>query len=176
LGRRLPLNYRKLHWLVVAAHGDDRVAAQPRALDRLPPGQALWAGPFNSSRSDRYMDAHLTSNGIPITPALPGHTLDLGDGSRLEVIAVRQRGAILLLEWQNFQALLPVSASRKDFVWLDFGKDLGHVSVLSLGQAALHFSKEKGTSQLRGERSSLANSRQSSTSFISPTSAGTSVL
>jgi hypothetical protein len=92
LGRRLPLNYRKLGWLVVAAHGDDRVVDLPRALDRFPAEQALWAGPFNSSRSDCYLDAHRTSNGIPITPALPGHTLDLGDGSRLEVIAVGQRG------------------------------------------------------------------------------------
>jgi competence protein ComEC len=132
LGRRLPLNNRWLDWLVVAAHGDDRVAALPRALDRFPAEQALWAGPFNSSRSDRYLDAYLTSNGIPITPALPGHTLDLGHGSRLEVIAVGQRGAILLLEWKNFRALLPVGASREDFARLDFGKDLGSVSVLSL--------------------------------------------
>jgi competence protein ComEC len=132
LGRRLPLNYRRLDWLVVAAHGDDQVAGLPRALERFPAEQALWAGPFNSSRSDRYLDAHLTSNGVPITSALVGNTLDLGDGCRLEVLAVSQRGAILLLEWQNFRALLPVGASRDDFGRLDFGKDLGPVSVLSL--------------------------------------------
>jgi competence protein ComEC len=132
LGRRLPLKYRRLDWLVVAAHGDDRVAALPRALDRFPAEQVLWAGPFNSSRSDRYLDAYLTSNGIPVTPALPGQALDLGDGCRLEVLAVSQRGAILLLEWQNFRALLPMGASREDFARLDFGKDMGPVSVLSL--------------------------------------------
>jgi competence protein ComEC len=132
LGRRLPLNYRRLDWLVVAAHDDDQVAALPRALDRFPAEQVLWAGPLNLSRSDRYLDAYLTAQGIPIFTALPGHSLDLGDGSRLDVLATSQRGAILLLEWQNFRALLPMGASRDDFSSLDFGKGLGPVSVLSL--------------------------------------------
>jgi competence protein ComEC len=132
LGRRLPLTYRRLDWLVVAAHGDDQVSALPRTLERFPVEQVLWAGPFNSSRSDRYLDAYLTSKGIPVTLALPGHALELGDGCRLEVLVTSQRGAILLLEWNNFRAVLPVGANRDDFARLDFGKNLGPVSVLSL--------------------------------------------
>jgi hypothetical protein len=45
---------------------------------------------------------------IPVTIAEVGHALDMGDGAQLKVLAVSRRGAVLLLEWQNFRALLPL--------------------------------------------------------------------
>jgi hypothetical protein len=39
--------------------------------------------------------------------AQAGDTFDLGGGAQLEVLAVGQRGAVLLLTWKEFSALLP---------------------------------------------------------------------
>jgi hypothetical protein len=40
----------------------------------------------------------------------PGQALNLGDGASLRVLTVSKRGAILLLEWNCFQALLRLGA------------------------------------------------------------------
>jgi beta-lactamase superfamily II metal-dependent hydrolase len=53
---------------------------------------------------------------IPVIPAQAGQELDLGEGARLKVLAATRRGAVLLLEWGRFRALLPVGL---DFDSLD---------------------------------------------------------
>jgi competence protein ComEC len=138
LGRRLPVADRQIDWLVVAAHGDDQVAALPRVLERYPAAEVLWAGSFNSSRSDRNLDAYLTTAGVPVTTAQAGHSLDLGEGCQLRILTSGERGAILLLEWDNFQAVLPLGARREDFALLDYGRALGPVTVLMLADGG-HF-------------------------------------
>ncbi len=45
-----------------------------------------------------------------------GQALDLGSGASLKVLVVNERGAVLLLEWQNFRLLLPLGA---DFAALE---------------------------------------------------------
>jgi beta-lactamase superfamily II metal-dependent hydrolase len=46
--------------------------------------------------------------GLPFTMAEAEQAFDLRDGARLEVLAVTRRGAVLLLSWGSFRALLPV--------------------------------------------------------------------
>jgi beta-lactamase superfamily II metal-dependent hydrolase len=50
----------------------------------------------------------LTDLQVPIVDAQAGQILELGQGARLHVLAVEPRGAVLLLEWGDFRALLPV--------------------------------------------------------------------
>jgi beta-lactamase superfamily II metal-dependent hydrolase len=61
--------------------------------------------------------------------------LDLGDGATLRVLTVGPRGAVMLVEWGNFRALLPVGMSFEALDELSAGADIGPVSVLSLADS-----------------------------------------
>lgn len=108
LGRRLLPWQHSLDWVVVASTQENQVAALPWVLERYPPRQVLWAGLPQASASSRALDAWLTEQGIPVTFAEVGQVLDLGDGAELEVVAVGKRGAVLLVRWKDFRALLPI--------------------------------------------------------------------
>jgi competence protein ComEC len=108
LGRRLPLGAGKLDYLIVGAASEEQLAALPRLVERFPPGQVLWSGPVAGEYSARQLRQALTDLRVPIVDAQAGQILELGQGARLHVLAVEPRGAVLLLEWGDFQALLPV--------------------------------------------------------------------
>lgn len=132
LGRRLPPFNRHLDWLIVASPAKEQIDALPRALDRFPPDQVLWAGPDSPSRAADYLRQTLTELQTPITLAEPGHSLDLGQGATLQVLTTNKRGAILLLTWENFRALLPLGAHEDDYTSLRMGRDIGAVTVCLL--------------------------------------------
>jgi len=104
----LPLGERRLDYLVVAAPGDDNLASLGSVLPRFPAEQVLWAGGTHGSRAARDLQAYFAEIGLRPGYAEEGQTLQLGSGSSLRVLALCPRGAILLLEWENFRALLPV--------------------------------------------------------------------
>jgi len=135
LGRRIPLGQRGLDFLVVAAPFDDQIAAIPRIVERFPPMNVLWAGPPNISRSARTLGETLTEAQILVVPAEPGHMLDLGNGGTLKVLTTGPRGAILLLEWGNFRALLPIGADFESLEALHMGKTVGPVTALLLAES-----------------------------------------
>ncbi len=108
LGRRLPLTRRRLDWLVVAGPGTEQVQALPRVLERFPASNVLWAGSADGARSVRNLQEYLTKAGIEPEMAVTDQVLDLGDGAMLRVLHAGESGSILLLEWRNFRALLPV--------------------------------------------------------------------
>jgi competence protein ComEC len=108
LGRRLPLERRQLDWLVVAGTSSEQIAALPDILPRFTPDQALWAGAPLGTTAARDLQVALGQAAIPIHIAEAGHVLDLGQGARLEVLGANRSGAVLLLGWGSFQALLPI--------------------------------------------------------------------
>jgi competence protein ComEC len=108
LGRRLPPGRRQLDWLVVAATGEEQLGALPDTLERFPPHNVLWAGPPSGSAPARALQKLFIGSGITPLPAQTGQALDLGSGARLRVLAAGKRGAVLLLEWEGFHALLPI--------------------------------------------------------------------
>jgi competence protein ComEC len=134
LGRRLPPFHRELDWLIVAGTSTEQVGALPRALERFPPNSVLLSGPESPNRSADYLRETLTEMKIPITQAKPGHSLNLGDGVSLRVLTTGPRGAILLLEWENFRALLPLGAHEDDYENLRMGKNIGPVTALVLAE------------------------------------------
>ncbi|HUG33195.1 MAG TPA: ComEC/Rec2 family competence protein [Anaerolineales bacterium] len=135
LGRRVSAFNRKLDWLVVASTEEDQVAALPRVLERYPPVQVLWSGNEQGSFSSRVLDEYLTLQAAHTTIAEKDQILDLGDGATLRVLAAGSRGSVLLIEWQNFRALLPVGMSFEALDDLRNGASVGPVSVLSLADS-----------------------------------------
>ncbi|MBN2502972.1 MAG: ComEC/Rec2 family competence protein [Anaerolineales bacterium] len=132
LGRRLPLFHRQLDVLVVAGPREEQIAALPSVVERFPPGEVLWAGPLDASDAARYLQRGLAPAEIPITSAENGHALELGQGARLEVLSVSERGMILLLQWEHFRALLPLGADFAALEELRMGKEIGPVTALLL--------------------------------------------
>ena len=117
---------------MIASPRSEQIAGLPRLVERYPPANVLWAGLFSPYRDADYLRESLTTQGIQITNAEPGQALLLGDGAVLRVLAAGPRGAILLLEWDRFRALLPLGISDSDFESLRMGEDIGRVTVLLL--------------------------------------------
>ena len=135
LGARLSPFDRRLDWLVIASPLEQEVAALPRTLDRYPPAQILWAGNTDASYSAEAVQSWLVASGTPVTPASTSTALDLGKGATLKVLSVTPRGAVLLVEWQGFRALLPVGMNFNTLADLGNGKKVGTVSALLLADS-----------------------------------------
>jgi beta-lactamase superfamily II metal-dependent hydrolase len=58
----------------------------------------------------RYLIDQITEAEIPITTAVVGHRLELGDGALLEVFALGDQGAVYFLTYGNIRFLLPAGA------------------------------------------------------------------
>ena len=67
--------------------------------------------------------------------AQSGQALDLGQGARLHVLSANSHGAVLLLEWGNFRALLPVGLDFTVMEQLMNDASQGPVSALLLAQS-----------------------------------------
>lgn len=135
LGRRISSFRRKLDWLVIASTEERQVAALPRVLERYPPDAVWWSGNRQASVTAGILNEYFALQGIPITETQAGQTLDLGEGAILTALTSGPRGAILLLEYQNFRAVLPVGMSFDALDELGYGENLGSVSVLLLADA-----------------------------------------
>jgi competence protein ComEC len=138
LGRRLPVLKRKLDWLVIASPLEGQVASLPRILDRYPPQYVLWSGNVDASYSARQVDVQLADASIPVAYAEVGQRLDLGDGAYVEVEAAGPRGSVLLVQWRDFRALLPVGMSASTLQDLEYGNKIGPVDVLLLADSGYY--------------------------------------
>jgi len=134
IGRRLPLG-KRLDWLLVAGGSEEQLAALPALIERAPPGQVLWAGLIAGSRSARRLQELFSQAQIEPIPAEAGHVLDLGEGAQLEVLASGPRGAVLLLEWGSYRALLPVGIDFDTLEDLQDDPSLGEVTALLLAES-----------------------------------------
>ncbi len=137
LGQRISPFDRRLDWLVVASPQEQQMAALPRLLDLFPPVNVLWAGNADASFSAEETDRWLAANQVSITPAYQDATLDLGSGATLKVLASSAKGAVLLVEWQGFRALLPLGVNFDVFSQLENGKAVGPVTALLLADFGL---------------------------------------
>jgi competence protein ComEC len=135
LGRRLPFGQRQLDWLVIAASGKGQTGGLPRNLERFPPENVLWAGPAQGSYPARDLQTRFVEMDVHVVPAKRGQTLELGDGASLRVLEVGKRGAVLLLEWGSFQALLPIGLDFETLEGLQSKNELGEVTALLLAES-----------------------------------------
>jgi competence protein ComEC len=135
LGRRIPAHLRALDWLVIAATGEDYLAALPAVVERFPPKAVLWAGPLTASRSARELQRIFAEQSIPVHLAQGGQSLDLGDGARLQVVTAGARGAVLLLEWQGFRTLIPSGVDFEMLESLSGNSSLESITTLLLADS-----------------------------------------
>ena len=135
LGRRLPAFNRKLDWLIVAGTDEEDIAALPRVIERYPPDAVLWSGNTQASFSSGVLNEYLAVSDISVLNAEPEQLLELGDGATLRVLTTGPRGAVLLVEWDNFRALLPIGMSFEALDELRSGAGVGPVSLLSLADS-----------------------------------------
>ena len=132
LGERLPPFHRDIDWLIVASPQNEDLAALPRTLERFPPQQVLWSGNREASHAARDLEKYLVHEEIQITDAEKDQVLDLGEGISLRIQAAGTRGAVLLIQWNSFRALLPIGM---DFSTLDESPKIGAVSLLLLADS-----------------------------------------
>jgi competence protein ComEC len=135
LGRRLPPFNRRLDWLIIASTQENQLSGLPRVLERITPSKVLWAGNIEASFSARNLDAWFVEQSIPVTRAETGSELALGEGAVLQIINVNSRGAVLLLEWNKFRALLPVGMNFTALEELKYGEEVEQVALLLLGDS-----------------------------------------
>ena len=135
LGRRLPPFNRHLDWLIVASTQENQLSGLPREVERIPPSSVLWAGNVEASFSARNLDEWFVEQDIPVARAEAGSELDLGEGALLHILNVNSRGAVLLLEWDEFRALLPIGINFAALEELKYGEDVETVSLLLLGDS-----------------------------------------
>jgi beta-lactamase superfamily II metal-dependent hydrolase len=100
--------FLRLDWLVVAGTSIEQIADLLNLLPGFTPDQALWAGAPLGTAAARNLQTAPGQAAIPIYTAEEGQALDLGQGARFEVLGANRSGAVLLLEWRNFRALLPI--------------------------------------------------------------------
>ncbi len=105
LGSRLPLFGRALDWVIVASDREEQIAGLTAAVEDYPLGALLVAAEGEGS-AYRHVIQAVEASGRPIVQARTGYVLDLGDGARLQVLALGRRGALLLLTHGRARILL----------------------------------------------------------------------
>ncbi len=135
LGRRLPFVTRKLDWLIVASTEETQISALPRLMERYPPDNVLWSGNMQASYSAQALDKFFALQQIPVTRAEVGQKLELGKDAFVEVLSASAKGSVLLIEYKNFRALLPVGLNADTYQTLENGKTIGKVNVFLLADS-----------------------------------------
>ncbi|MBK7316773.1 MAG: ComEC/Rec2 family competence protein [Anaerolineales bacterium] len=136
LGRRLPFFSRKLDWLVIASTQENQIKALPRIMERYPPDNVLWSGNMQASFAAQELDKFFADHEIPITRAESGQRLELGGGAFIEIQAAGPKGSVILIEYKNFRALLPIGAGEDNTGTINFGDALEtKVDVLLLADS-----------------------------------------
>ena len=135
LGRRLPFFSRKLDWLIIASTQENQLAALPRVVERYPPENVLWSGNVQASFSAQALDKFFAAEAIPVSRVEAGQRLELGGGAFIEIQAEGPKGSVLLIQYKNFRALLPIGLSEGTIESLEYGNVIGKVDVLLLADS-----------------------------------------
>jgi len=107
LGELLPPGYKGLDALVIASTTKADVNALTGTLNVYTPGMVLSSVNPEANQTTRMVYSILTENDVPIMPVQTGQRLQLGSGIEIEFLLLEERGAVMLLKWDNFNALIP---------------------------------------------------------------------
>ena len=125
---------QNLDWIILAGRRQDQIGGISGALERLSPEAIGWAirGFENQVAS---IGNQAPQENIQSVQLQPGDFFDLGSNAQLEVVAVGKRGAVLLINWQNFQALLPLGLDFDQMEDLNYAADIGPMDLLLLADS-----------------------------------------
>ena len=104
LRRELPFGER-LDWLLLAGSQREQIGALASGLERVSPGALAWA---SGGEQVSAVLQHANTSGTTAAQLHTGDVFALGPDGKLEVVAIGARGAVFLIEWQQFSALVPV--------------------------------------------------------------------
>lgn len=135
LGRRLPYLDRSLDWVVVADIDDEDLAGLAHNLERFRPGNVLWAGNTSGTRAAGELWTEINHLSIPITMMQAGQALDIGEGAKISILMVDDKGAVLWLEWNNYRLLLPMGVDQEELVKLHSSPAMRNISALLLAES-----------------------------------------
>jgi hypothetical protein len=107
LGQALPYAAQQLDWIVVAGEREEQINGLLNGVEHLTYERVAWAsqGPPQALLT---LLGEMANSAHEVETLHAGQAMDLGDGIMLKALYVGPRGATLLLEWQQFAALLPV--------------------------------------------------------------------
>lgn len=131
--RRVPWG-QKLDWLIVAGQRPDQIDGLGGALEHLSPSEIAWAVDDPNDRITALVD-RASELGIPAATLQTGDTFELSQGARLDVVRIGAHGAVLILRWKNFEALLPLGLDFDQLEGLVLGNNLGPVDLLMLADS-----------------------------------------
>lgn len=132
LGRHLSPFQREYDWLIVAGVRQAQLASLVNGVERLALAHVAWAGDVQASFAAQQLDGQLRALNIDVQALQLGERFDLGQGAYLEVLGAGSRGAVLLLVWEDFRAVLPLGMDFDMLDALDAGWSLGPVDLLLL--------------------------------------------
>jgi competence protein ComEC len=135
LGRRMPPFFKSLDWLVVADIDDEDLVGIQSNLERFPPANVLWAGNTFGTRAITDLQGAFESTNTPITLMQADQQLELGDSAVLSTLSVNNKGAVLLIEWNNFRMLLPMAMDFNEIEYLLHNLPMRNISALMLAES-----------------------------------------
>ncbi len=131
IGDRLPFNDRTLEILVITQPDEFNYGALPSVLSRYDIGLVLTNGQPNLSESYKSLQTQLSA--YPLVEARAGYTLDIDDGTRIEVLHPQTQPS--LTDSLNDSALvLRVSYGDVSFLLTSDVSQDGQAELLSAGQ------------------------------------------
>lgn len=133
LSRKIPLGQR-LDWVILAGERPDQLSGIKGVLERLSPNAISWASSDPNDDLTSIIE-QATALGIATTELKYGDQFELGAEARLEVLSIGQRGAVLLLKWGNFEAVLPLGLDFDQMQKLSLGSILGPIDLLLLADS-----------------------------------------
>jgi competence protein ComEC len=113
LGRMLPLASRELDWVILAGERPEQLRGFVGRMQKLDYDKLAWA---SQEPSEEMLSIFREVENGKNERLGPGQVIALGEGISLQVVSIGQRGALMLLTWDEFAALLPFGI---DFAQMD---------------------------------------------------------
>lgn len=107
LGQMLPAGARELDAIIVGSTAREDLIGLTGAVKTHKIHSALWGVNPEANQTTRTVYALLAEKGTPRFSMESGQNLDLGEGLEIEILWAGERGAVLWLTWENFNALIP---------------------------------------------------------------------
>lgn len=132
LGRKLPPFERDLDLLLVVSPLAQDLDALAGNLPRFVPERVIWLGDPSLCWEAENLRSSLDEYRIPLIFGEEGQRLVFSDNLRIKFLSISPRGGSLLVEYENFRAILPFGITNEIRAGFQDGRDIGEVSVLLL--------------------------------------------
>jgi len=117
LGQMLPAGNRQVDAVIVGSTARDDLLGLTSAIKNTPIQLALWGIDPEANQTCMTVYATLKEKGTPVHTLQGGQSLALEEDLHIDVLWAGDRGAVLRLTWENFEALIPTG--KVDAHWIN---------------------------------------------------------